>query len=479
MDVLSDRYELRGVLGTGGMAEVREAHDRVLDRRVAVKLLRPDLARDPSVRERFLREARHAARFNHGNAVAVYDTGVQDGQPFIVMELVDGGTLADYLRERGQLDVTEATDIADAVLAALAAAHAVGLVHRDIKPGNVLLPREGGVRLADFGIAKGVQEATAGLTATGQVIGTAAYLSPEQVEGHPATPASDVYGMGIVLYEMLTGSPPFSGGTPLAIALAHTTRPVPSLRAARPDVPPELAGVVERALAKDPAARYPDAEALRRALRGEPGAAHTPTVVLPPRRETERAVTRSRRRRSPWPWLALVTVAVVGLLAFAAARLDPAGDPGPRAQATEEPAEPTEEPAEPTEEPAASEEPQTEPTEPEPEPESPDQPEDLPQLLELLIGNPEAYGSKQGELQKDLVKVLSAETPEARAEEAQKLSDHAIEWAGKGELDPDLAAVVVELLQPLTVVPEATAAPPESDEGGDPPGKAKGKKPKD
>src|SRR5687767_14058594 len=134
MDVLSDRYELRDRLGSGGMAEVREAYDRVLDRRVVVKLLRPHLARDPAVRERFLREARHAAQFNHPHAVAVFDTGVADGQPFIVMELVDGGTLADYLAQRGSLDVTEATDIADAVLSALSAAHQVGLVHRDVKP---------------------------------------------------------------------------------------------------------------------------------------------------------------------------------------------------------------------------------------------------------------------------------------------------------------------------------------------------------
>ncbi|MBA3622389.1 MAG: serine/threonine protein kinase, partial [Euzebyales bacterium] len=320
MVLLSDRYELGATIGAGGMARVVQAHDRLLDRPVAVKLMRDDLSADPTVRQRFLREARAAARFAHPNAVAVYDTGQDGRRPWIVMELVDGDNLADRLAAEGALPAETAKAITDQVLAALSAAHRAGMVHRDVKPANILLPDRGGVKLTDFGIAKGIQEATAGLTATGQLIGTAKYLAPEQVDGHPATPASDIYAMGVVLYEMLAGAPPFSGENALAVALAHTRDPVPPLLG----VDPTLASVAERALAKDPAGRYPDAAAMREALggdsRGAPVAPVASAAATVPLRDPSAAATVPDRERNRPPWLLIgvVVLALLGLLAFAA-----------------------------------------------------------------------------------------------------------------------------------------------------------------
>lgn len=271
-DVLADRYELRELLGSGGMAQVLEGYDRLLDRRVAVKILRDDLAGDPTLPQRFLREARTAARFSHPNAVTVFDTGIQGRRPYIVMELIEGRTLAEELAERGQLPAGEAIAIAEQTLDALAAAHELGFVHRDVKPGNIMLLDGGGVKLTDFGIAKELRDAQAGLTATGTVMGTPRYLAPEQVGGEPAVPASDVYAMGVVLYEMLAGAPPFDGDNAIAVALAHQRDPVPPLHRRRRDLDAGLVAVVERALAKDPADRYVDAGAMRSALLDLPGA---------------------------------------------------------------------------------------------------------------------------------------------------------------------------------------------------------------
>lgn len=266
MTTLADRYELQELLGSGGMAHVYAAVDRRLGRRVAVKLVRADLVADGSTRKRLLREARSAASFHHPNSVAVYDTGEEQRQPFIVMELVDGESLVDRLQRERRLDATETARIGVGVLAALEAAHAGGLVHRDIKPGNVLLPRSGGVKLADFGIAKAVADTAVGLTNPGDVMGTPKYLSPEQVAGDPAVPASDQYSLGVVLYECLVGKAPFTAENPMAVALAHQRQPVPSVRRVARGVPAELAAVVEQALAKDPADRFTDAGAMRRAL---------------------------------------------------------------------------------------------------------------------------------------------------------------------------------------------------------------------
>jgi serine/threonine-protein kinase len=277
MTVIADRYLLGDVLGMGGMARVVAAYDQALGRDVAIKLIHDAYAGDPASRERLLREARAAAGLHHPSIVAVYDVGESDGRPFIVMERVTGGTLADRLRDGRRLSVDEAIAVADAALAGLQAAHAHGLAHRDIKPSNILLLGSGGVKIADFGIAKSLAEAAGGLTGTGQILGTPRYLAPERALGQPATPASDLYSVGVVLYECLTGEAPFKADTPLAEALAHQREPVPSLNQTAPEVPAGLARVVERALAKDPAERFPDAASMRQAL----SASRTdPTLVL-------------------------------------------------------------------------------------------------------------------------------------------------------------------------------------------------------
>jgi eukaryotic-like serine/threonine-protein kinase len=275
MAVLANRYELGDALGAGGMARVVSAYDNVLHRDVAIKLIHDSSAGDPTSRERMLREARAAAGLHHPNTVAVFDAGEADGRPFIVMERVVGWSLGDRLQDEGPLSVADTLAIADAVLAALQAAHARGLVHRDVKPSNILLPDSGGVKLADFGIAKALAETSAGLTSTGQLLGTPRYLAPEQVAGRPASPASDLYSLAVVLYQCLTGEPPFMAETPLAEALAHQREPVPEVAKAAPHVPAAVARTVERALAKEPSERFADAAAMRRAL-------HDPAATLPP-----------------------------------------------------------------------------------------------------------------------------------------------------------------------------------------------------
>ena len=473
MTVLSGRYELGATLGAGGMARVVEAYDRVLDRSVAVKLLRDDIATDPSTRERFLREARTAARFTHPNAVAVYDTGQDGRQPWIVMELIRGRDLSRRLTLSGRLTPKESVEIIDAVLAALEAAHRDDMVHRDVKPANIMLLDDGRVKLADFGIAKSVQDATAGMTATGQIIGTAKYLSPEQVEGHPATPASDVYATGVVLYEMLTGEPPFTGESAIAIALAHTRDTVPDIRRAVPGIPPALAAVVASALEKDPNRRFADAGEMRRALRGErpPAAATTailaaeqPTRVLP--RETPgRRREPARRSAVPWALIILAIAAIGAALALANGVLSPErevdGAETPAPQVTEAPGqqEPTEAEAEPTEAPPPEPSPEPEPTEAPPQTEL-IPPSDLPTLISLLDAMPQRFGPKQDDLRKGSEKVLSSEG-DKQAEEAGKLMDQTQEWSANGELEPAIAAIALQLLQRFA------AADDEGDDGDD------------
>ncbi|MFW6205414.1 MAG: serine/threonine-protein kinase, partial [Actinomycetota bacterium] len=222
MTVLADRYELAWPLGSGGMAQVYAAYDRVLQRQVAIKLINDAHVRDPEGVERFAREARLAAGLQHPNTVAVFDVGDADGRPFIVMELVEGRTLADRLRDEGRLPPHETVAIADAVLSGLGAAHDRGMVHRDVKPSNILLPAEGGVKLADFGIA--TVGGAADLTGVGQVVGTPRYLAPERATGQPATPASDVYAVGAIMYECLAGRPVFQAEG-AATAGGHTPAP--------------------------------------------------------------------------------------------------------------------------------------------------------------------------------------------------------------------------------------------------------------
>lgn len=278
---VAGRYVLESKIGSGGMGTVWKAHDNLLDRTVAVKLLHEGLAEDESFNERFRREARNAASLGHPNVVTVYDTG-SDVVPFIVMEYVDGDSLHRLLSRQGPLPVEDTARIARSILAALDHAHGRALVHRDMKPANVLFDkRSGEAKVVDFGIAKGLED-TGGLTRTSGLIGTAAYLSPEQVSGRDATPASDLYAVGCLLFCCLTGEPPFSGPTPVAIAMRHLNDPVPSLRQRRPDVPPAFEDVILRALEKDPARRFSSAAGMDAAVAATGLAsrpASTPAVV--------------------------------------------------------------------------------------------------------------------------------------------------------------------------------------------------------
>jgi eukaryotic-like serine/threonine-protein kinase len=266
---LDGRYQLGSLLGVGGMARVYLATDRVLERQVAVKVLSPPYAQDPVFVERFRREARSAARLSHANIVAVFDSGSDAGEHYLVMEYVAGQSLAELLGRQGRLAPRRAAELAVEVCAALAAAHAQGLVHRDVKPANVLVGDDGQVKVTDFGIVKAA--ATATLTGTGTVLGTAAYLSPEQAQGGPVDARSDLYSLGCVLYELLCGTPPFGSGVdspPVAVATRHLHQSPEPPSAHNRQVDPELDAVVLTALAKDPALRHQSAIELQDALKG-------------------------------------------------------------------------------------------------------------------------------------------------------------------------------------------------------------------
>lgn len=252
------------------MAEIFEANDTRLARRVAIKILRTDLP-DPRALERFEREARIAARFNHPNAVTIFDVGDDGSRPYLVMELIEGRSLAELLRDRGPLEPDEAVSIIGDVLLALSAAHSSGIVHRDVKPGNILIGDDGRVKLADFGIAKAMSDASAGLTAVGQIIGTPRYLAPEQMRGARATPRSDQYSAGIVLYEMLTGSIPVTDETVVAaVSSRHEAERAPGsmplLASRRPGMAAWLCDVVDRSVSFDPADRFSDVAEMRASL---------------------------------------------------------------------------------------------------------------------------------------------------------------------------------------------------------------------
>ena len=288
--MLIERYEVGRLLGAGGMAEVFEGRDRLLARRVAVKVLLAQFARDPAFLIRFKREAQAAASLSHPNIVAVYDTGVEAGTQFIVMEFVEGRTLREVLRAEGPLLPARAAEVGVAVCGALAAAHARGLIHRDIKPGNVMVTADGVVKVMDFGIARATASAT--ITQTSAVVGTAQYLSPEQAQGLVVDARSDVYSLGCCLFEMVTGVVPFSGATPVAIAYRHVREAPTPPSQLNPDVPGGLEAVVLKAMAKLPANRYQTAVELRadleRVLAGQPVHA-TPLLAEQP----TQAITRS------------------------------------------------------------------------------------------------------------------------------------------------------------------------------------------
>ncbi|QBI20877.1 serine/threonine protein kinase [Egibacter rhizosphaerae] len=448
--VLADRYELAELLGSGGMARVHAAYDRRLDRRVAVKLVHDELLdADPNSRQRLLREARSAARLDHPNTVAVHDVGEDDGRPFVVMELVEGATLADRLRARGRIPADEAVAIGRAVLDALEAAHARGLVHRDVKPSNVLLPTRGGVKLADFGIAKALDTATGGVTGTGQVVGSPRYLAPEQAAGREPSAASDLYSLGVVLYECLAGHPPFERSNPVAVALAHQQDPLPPLRDHAPHVAPALVTTVERALAKDPADRFVDAAEMRAHLRadGETVAASEPTptpgetAALRPEDAPPSGPAGSRR----WQLAALLTGGVLAVIALASLLLgeDAPDDPlGPTDEAA-----PGAEPEGPEVDPGTSEPDQGADAEEADEGEA--DARDLDELIGDLARDPGAAGERGEDLLQELMNVREEDEGAERAEEARDAIEEVADWIADDELEAEVGREAVEALEPV------------------------------
>jgi serine/threonine-protein kinase len=327
-DLIADRYELEELVGTGGMSSVFRARDNQLDRRVAIKILHEHYAEDPEYLERFRREARAVARLSHPNIVTVIDRGADGGRQYIVFEHIEGENLKELVLRTGRLPVRRALELALAVADGLSFAHDHGLVHRDVKPQNVLLSREGEVKVTDFGIARSLH-VDHGVTQTGTVLGTGEYLAPEQASGKQVSPATDVYSLGVVLWELLAGDAPFVGENFVAVALRHVNEPAPSLRERRPDVSARLEAAVDRALAKDPGRRFPSMAAFAQELRA--CLAEAEGDMPPPPLEDDVAVTRvtrpapaprrrSRpapaRRRRPLLWAFLAVAA--GVVAFAA-----------------------------------------------------------------------------------------------------------------------------------------------------------------
>jgi serine/threonine-protein kinase len=308
---VAGRYRLIRRIATGGMGTVFDGLDERLGRRVAVKVLKEEYADDPRSQERFSREARAAAMLNHPHIAQVFDSGQDAGRSFIVMEFVEGGHLGRLLETEGRLPPRQAVEIAADVCSALGAAHKVGIVHRDVKPSNVLLTPHHQVKATDFGIAQA--QGQAALTGTGMVLGTAHYLSPEQASGQGATPASDVYAVGVLLFQLLTGSVPFDGDSPGAVALSHVTQQVPPVRDRAPDVPPRVAAAVAHATAKDPRQRFANASLMEAELRFALAAPATQPMPATPVAATP---TRRRSIVRKSAILAAVGLLLVGLVAL-------------------------------------------------------------------------------------------------------------------------------------------------------------------
>jgi len=261
-ELIDDRYQLIRQVANGGMASIYEALDTRLDRRVAVKIMHPHLAQDDAFVSRFIREAKAAAALSHPNIVAVQDQGWnQSGIPavFLVMELIEGNTLREYINERGRFEIKDAINYLTPILSALSAAHAIGIVHRDVKPENILISNEGRVKIADFGLARGEIIGTTMTAESSVILGSVSYLSPEQVQRGIADARSDVYAVGIVAFEMLTGEKPFIGDSPIQIAYMHVNQDIPSLRTKRKEIPAKLDDLIKRATSRDPDQRPNDA----------------------------------------------------------------------------------------------------------------------------------------------------------------------------------------------------------------------------
>lgn len=492
--ILHDRYEIGDLLGAGGSSRVYEGMDRVLERRVAIKVLDRSLAEstDPAAHERFLREARSAARFMHTNAVATYDAGEDGDTLFIVMEFVEGTSLAHVIHDQAPIGDDRVVDIAEQLLSALGAAHAAGIVHRDVKPANILVTASGDVKLADFGIARRFDEITNSLTAEGMVIGTREYLAPEQARGLETTPATDLYAVGAVLYELATGqrpptAPPVGGADP---------------RRVRPEVGPNLAATIATATAADPAARFASADAMRTALTSHlpptqlsiadtlptpvPAvAAGAPTAVMGQAPAPETSVMGHGRSpetavMSPAPvhdrpdlgrrWLAGVAalaVAAFGLVAWAASDgrdgtaasaptfATTAADTEPAATTLVVTTPPTTTPTTPADTPPPTNAAQvtTPPTAPpapaELVPGFPDT-NDIDQFIEQLRDAKEVAG-KQAKKLSDKMRVVLDEDDDERGEKIDKLFDEIEEWVEKEELDPVIARRAVELIGQVEV----------------------------
>jgi predicted Ser/Thr protein kinase len=322
-ELIAGRYELEELVGSGGMSSVYRAHDRLLERRVALKILHEQFTRDDDYVERFRREARAVAQLTHPNIVTVIDRGEQDGRQFIVFEYVDGMNLKELVAQEGRLSPHEAIELGLQVARGLAFAHEQGLVHRDVKPQNVLLDSDGRAKVTDFGIAHAVD--VDGMTITGTIMGTSNYIAPEQARGQPVDEQTDIYSLGCVLYELLAGEVPFDGDSFVAIAMRHVNDPVPSVREVRPDVPARLDWAIQRAMAKDHDDRFDsmtdfaaELEASYAELDGAEGATMVVPRTAPPRRR--RQGPRRRRRLGVWPAvlagvvLAAIAGGVIGAL---------------------------------------------------------------------------------------------------------------------------------------------------------------------
>ena len=343
-EVVAGRYELQENIGVGGMASVYKAHDRLLERNVALKILDERYVDDEEYVERFRREARAAAQLSHPNIVTVIDRGSDDSRQYIVFEYVEGETLKDLINRSGPLPVRHALELALQVARGLAFAHQFGLVHRDVKPQNVLLNGDGQAKVTDFGIARSL-DVEHGVTQTGTVLGTSNYIAPEQASGERVDQQSDIYSLGVVVYELLTGEVPFTGDNFVAVAMKHMSEPPPPVRDRRPDVPARLAAAIDRTLAKDPADRFQtmaeleaELEACLEELDSEGDATMIVERPVAAARPTARPARRARRRR--WPVLAVLALcAVLAAAAAAALMLTAREDEGSRAAGPREPVE--------------------------------------------------------------------------------------------------------------------------------------------
>lgn len=342
--LLGERYRIIDTLGEGGMANVYLAEDIILQRKVAVKILRLDLQNEPQTQARFQREALATSELSHPNIVSVLDVGTDHGLPYMVMEYVDGPDLKDYIRENSPLDLREVIQIMDQILSAVALAHKHNVIHRDLKPQNILMDKRGNIKIADFGIAVALNQSS--ITQTNSVMGSVHYMSPEQTRGGLVTKQSDIYSLGIILYELITGTVPFNGDTPVSIALKHAQEPIPSIRKKDRSVPQALENVVLNATAKDPRDRYPSAQAMKADLDSslDPARADEPvfvpthgnnddkTIVLPgfkpqkdpaPETEKEEVVSNEKEdkpsfwqnvKKHKWWWI--FSIIAAGLIIF-------------------------------------------------------------------------------------------------------------------------------------------------------------------